>query len=100
VRLREELRLLFWDVDFDALEAERDVDFVLPRILEFGRLSDIHWLVDVYGFDAIHNFLRTRGHPELSARTLAFWRAYFKAGDEPWEEPRASLKASAARWHA
>ncbi len=60
--------MLFWDVQFDTLEVERDSDFILPRILEFGRLQDVGWLVATYGFEHIHQFLRDRGHPELLSR--------------------------------
>jgi hypothetical protein len=98
VRLVDDQKLLFWDVDFEALDVSVDADFILPRILEFGRLKDIAWLVEAYGFDRIHQFLRDRGHPELSARTVAFWRCYFGAKEEPWASPPAWRRNSSAPW--
>jgi hypothetical protein len=98
VRLADQLKLLFWDVDFETLEVARDVDFILPRVLEFGRLEDIAWLVESYGFDRIHEFLRDCGHAELSARTVTFWRNFFDAREEPWASPPAWRRNSSAPW--
>jgi hypothetical protein len=99
MRVPEELKSLFWDVDFEQLESQRDVDFILPRVLEFGRLQDIDWLVREYGTERIHEFLRDRGHPELSPRTLAFWRSYFAAKAEQWTSPPA-WRSNSAPWRA
>jgi hypothetical protein len=99
MRVPEDLKILFWDVDFEQLESSRDGEFILPRVLEFGRLQDINWLVQEYGAERIHEFLRDRGHPELSPRTLAFWRSYFAAKDEPWKSPPA-WRSSSAPWRA
>jgi len=49
--LAKQLEMLFWDVQFDTLDIESDSDFILPRVLEFGRLQDVGWLVETYGFD-------------------------------------------------
>jgi hypothetical protein len=89
---------LFWDVEFESLDSSRDADFVLPRVLEFGRLRDIRWLIDTYGVDRIHYFLREQGHPELSARTTAFWRSYFNASGESWASIPAWRRNSNAHW--
>lgn len=87
------LRWLFPEADFGSLEVERDAAGIIPRILEHGRLEDVIWVLRTYGPEGIHAFLRDVGHPELSARTLAFWRAYFNASEEPWAE-RPSFRAS------
>ena len=94
----DRLRWLFWNIDFDALDVERDADTILARVLERGRLVDVHWAIDTYGFDRIHRFFREVGHPELSERTIAFWRAVFDAEDESWPGPPAWRKNSSAPW--
>lgn len=91
-------RWLFWDVDHDGLELLRDRNFILPRVLEFGRLEDVRWLITAYGMEGIHDFLRTVGHPELSRRTLGFWRAALKAEGETWASPPEWRKSNAAPW--
>ena len=101
VRLAKELEMLFWDVHFDALDVQSDSDFILPRILEFGRLKDIGWLVETYGFDRIHQFLRDRGHPELTSPAPApAARPAARPGAAvmvaPWPIARRSSRSTAA----
>ena len=78
------MRWLFWESDFDALDVDRDTDYILARMLEFGDMATVHWLLGTFGEERVHQFFREVGHPELSRRTIAFWRAYFKAEDERW----------------
>jgi squalene cyclase len=91
-------RWVFWDVDAAALDTARDADYILPRVLEFGRLVEVRWAIATYGMEGIHRFLRDVGHTELSDRTLRFWRAVLKAKDETWASPPASRKSSGAPW--
>lgn len=77
---------------------KRDAEFLLARVLEFGTLKDVHWLIDVYGKRRIHTFLRESGHPELSKRTIAFWRRYFNAEHETWREPPAFRRSKSSFW--
>jgi Family of unknown function (DUF6922) len=98
MRPPESMRWLFWEVDFDSLEADEEADYVLARVLEFGRLADLCWVIQHYGYDRIHAFFKDVGHPEISPRTTAFWRAFFKAEDEPWKQPPAWRKTNAAPW--
>lgn len=89
---------VFWDVDPRALDTSKSADYIIPRILEFGRLVEVRWLIGTYGMDGIHRFLRDVGHTELSERTLRFWRAALHAKDEAWASPPAWRKSSAAPW--
>lgn len=91
-------RWVFWDVDAAALETRRDADYIVPRVLERGRLVEVRWLIATYGMEGIHRFLRDVGHPELSERTLCFWRAALHAKDETWASPPAWRKSNAAPW--
>lgn len=98
-RVPASMRWLFPDVDAEGLDPEQHADFILPRVLERGRLVDVHWCIRRYGLDGIHRFLRDVGHPELSARTLRFWRLVLHAEDERWAESPSWRRRSAAPWH-
>ncbi|MBI4617253.1 MAG: hypothetical protein HY720_26810 [Planctomycetes bacterium] len=91
-------RWLFWEVDFDRLDVRRDANFILARVLEFGRMREVRWLVATYGYDRIRRFLRDVGHPEISDRTTQFWRAVLRAGRERWAGPPAWPRGNASRW--
>jgi hypothetical protein len=95
----EALHWLFWDVEPADLDLEQHAHYILARVLERGRLSDVTWAIGAYGLDTIHAFFRDAAHPELSARTLAFWRALFRAEDTPWRTVPAWRKSSSAPWH-
>ena len=89
---------LFWDVNPDAIELARDRRYVLGRVLERGRLADVRWAHSQYGTDGVREFFANGGHPELSRRTRAFWRAFFKVTEEEWPDASSSRKTSAAPW--
>ncbi len=91
---------LFWDTSLTRIDLERDANYVMARVLEFGGIKDVHWLQKRYGLERIHHFLATAAHPELSARTVAFWRAALNAEGEKWRTPPAFRKSSSAYWRA
>ena len=99
-KIPDEFRWLFWDVDVETLDVEEHANYILPRILEFGRMAEVRWAIATYGLPRIHRFLRDIGHPELSARTLHFWRAALKAENEKWASPPAWRKSRIAPWVA
>jgi len=93
-----EQRWLFWDVDLNTVEPERDAAFILGRVLERGRLFDVRWAIRRYGLERIHTFLRDAAHTELSERTTIFWRALLNAEDEAWESPPLWRRNNSAPW--
>ena len=98
MRLPEARRWLFWESDFEGIDSERDSAYVMTRVLEFGQLEDVLWVIRTYGSERIHRFFQEVGHPELSARTLTFWRAFFNAEGESWASPPSWRTSSSAPW--
>ena len=92
------MRWLFWNVDFEALDVDRHRDLILSRILERGRLVEVKWAMRRYGLDGIHEFFRARAHPELSPRTITFWRLVLGAKEERWPEPPDFRRNSSVPW--
>lgn len=93
-----EHRWIFWEVDADQLDLERDADFILARVLERGGIEQVRWLMRDLGLERIHRFFRDVGHPELSARTIRFWRVVLHAEDESWATSPAWRSHSSAPW--
>lgn len=94
----EQVRWLFPEFQLSALDADRDRNLILARVLERGRLSDVQWAMGRFGDEGILDFLRNGACPELSARTLSFWRAYFKAEDETWQSPPSWRRNNSVHW--
>lgn len=97
-QIPQEMHWIFWDVDVHSLDLITHADAILARVLEYGRLTDVQWVLKYYGEDQIHNFFRTSAHPLISAKTRCFWRAYFQTG-EPWASLPSWRKNSAAPWN-
>ena len=91
-------RWLFWNVDLRRIDLARDADGIIARVVERGRLVDVKWLVGAYGLARLHAFFRAAAHVEVSDKTVAFWRAFFHAENEPWAKPPAWRKSNAAPW--
>jgi hypothetical protein len=92
------MRSLLWNVDFDELDVERDAELILGRVLERGRLVDVRWAVDRYGVERIRRFFRDAPRPELSPRTIRFWRVALGEQEERWPDPPAFRARSNAPW--
>lgn len=87
-------------MDAGRIDAERDADFVLARVLERGRLEDVRWCMRRYGLPRIHRFFREVGHPELSERTIRFWRLKLRAENETWATSPSWRRNSGVPWPA
>src|SRR4051812_14035635 len=99
-KIPRQFHWVFWDVDPTKLDPTAGADYIIPRILEFGGIAEVRWPIETYGMEGIRRFLRDVGHPELSKRTLGFWRAALKAEKEPWASPPSWRKNSSAPWIA
>jgi hypothetical protein len=89
---------VFWDTDPETIDLAAHHDHVIPRVLEFGGLDEVRWLLAQYGRDAIHAFLRDVGSTELTPRTLGFWRVVLQAEDEEWVDRSGWRRASSEPW--
>ena len=48
---------IFWDVDFEKIDYEKNVDFVVSRVIERGDVEDIRQCRRFYGDEKITNIL-------------------------------------------
>jgi len=92
------MKWLFWNMDFERLDAIRDADAVIATVVEFGLHEHVRWLLAFYGRERIHAFFKNVGSAEVSDRTVAFWRAVFHAKKEKWPRPPAWRRSSSAPW--
>lgn len=92
------MRWLFPEIYTPRLDLDAQADGILARVLEQGGTSEVRWAVHRYGLARIHRFFRDVGHPDLSPRTIQFWRALLHAPDEEWKSPPAWRKSKIAPW--
>jgi hypothetical protein len=63
---------LFWDIDFSSLDKEKNKNFVIERVLEFGDISHFEELKRIYSIDEIKEVLR-------NSKNISFKSANFYA---------------------
>ena len=64
----------FWDTPLASIDAQSHRDFVIERLLQYGGMEGIHWLLENWGPAAIENVvIHSRN---LSRMTAGFWSVY------------------------
>lgn len=68
----EEFRKYFWDVAFDDLSLEKYPRFIAERILNYGDLKGIKWLLAVIDKDFIRSVIMSSRN--LNPKTKNYWQ--------------------------
>lgn len=61
---------LFWDVQKESVDSEKNAPYIVCRVLEYGQLSDWDVLVKKYGLDEIVRI--AKGLRSLDPKSLSF----------------------------
>jgi hypothetical protein len=84
-------RSLFWDVS--ALDSQKNEQFIIERILEFGDEKDFRWALDFYGNERLKKaILRNKA---ISRKSLFFWCQFFNLDKTKCLSSQSMLKQSA-----
>lgn len=70
--LPEDLNKYFWDVSFDELSFEKYPRFIAERIMNYGDLKAIKWLLSISGTELIRAVVKTSRN--LNPKTKNFWQ--------------------------
>lgn len=68
-------KLPFWDVDFDAIDFDKDKTFVIAKVMNYGGLSDFKGAIAYYGEEVIKKEIVKA--TDLSKESLHFMCFYF-----------------------
>jgi hypothetical protein len=66
---------LFWDTDKNSLDISKHKRFIIERVLRFGMLSDIQWLLSTYHENEIINVVQKS--KSIDKKTANFWTIYY-----------------------
>jgi len=75
-RLPTFLKDLFWDLEMKDLRPSNEL--VIERILEYGNLGAISWLLDHIRAEEMSRFLLKKGAKRLTPKSYNFWCHYFQ----------------------
>ena len=70
-------RSLFWDVDPDTIDLEKNARYVIERVLDFGTGAEISWLFKRYPRQKIHETLH-RSRSVVGPKSHALWDLILK----------------------
>lgn len=68
---------LFWDVDPKTIDPQKHAKYIIERILEFGRDTEVRWLWHTYSKTLLRDVVRKSR--VLRPRTKVLWNALLKA---------------------
>ena len=68
-------KILFWDVDFNKINLNDQMSFIIPRVMDRGSKKDVKLIWDYYGEEVIkENLMNTR---YLENKTIYFFANLF-----------------------
>lgn len=65
------LKQYFWEVDFNKLDPWKYPKYIIARLMEYGNLKAIRWMLSNFTTRQINNVLRYSR--SLSKKTANFW---------------------------
>jgi hypothetical protein len=74
-RLPIEAQRFFWDTDSTQLDVDEYPDYVLERLLEYGDLPSVRWMLQRFPREEIIAVLQSSRR--LSSLSANFWALYF-----------------------
>lgn len=63
-------KLSFWDIDFEKLDEEKNSQFIIQRIMEYGLFEEILSIIRFYGKKRVSEEIRNASW--LGKKTLSF----------------------------
>ena len=77
-RIPASVKKYFWDCDFNLLDLNINRDFILKRLLNFGDLDAIKFVLNEYSNEEVNLFVNKMGKKVLSRPSLLFWQKVIK----------------------
>lgn len=74
-KIPEEFRKYFWDIDAEKLNYQEKSIYVIERLLEFGDINALHWLLKTFEFKLLCEVLKKSRI--LSSKSAHFYSYYF-----------------------
>lgn len=62
---------LFWDVDLKDIDAKKNSSFIIGRILEYGDVNDVKWMLKNFKIARIKQVLFKK--KDLSPKSANYW---------------------------
>ena len=78
--LPEKIRRFFWECKDAEMDIQRNCFFVIERLLEYGDLGAVKWVLENFEQTQIVEVVKTSRN--LSRKTASMWQNYFNLSKE------------------
>ena len=72
-KLPNEFKKYFWDCDFQKLDFVEHRNFIFSRLLFYGDISTIKFILDQVSKNEVENYLDKKGKNTLNKLNIKFW---------------------------
>lgn len=63
----------FWDCDKSKLEFNLHKSYILNRLMQYGNIEAIKWILNNYKREYVQNYLEKKGKSALDRKSFLFW---------------------------
>ena len=75
IKLPSCVKKYFWEVDTNKLNLRNDADYIIGRLLQYGDVCGLKWLLNNVDVENIQEVIKKRRG--LSKRSVNFWQLFF-----------------------
>ena len=74
-------RKFFWDADFSQLKFPEHENYVLGRLMQYGDIASIKWIILAFDRSTISRYLEKKGKVALDKKSYLFWEKVLRMED-------------------
>lgn len=74
---------LFWSCDPNSLDTQKNKEYIVHQVLQFGDLSDFFWLKKIYSEDDIRQIFIDKPRSTYNPQTFNFVKNFLLRISEP-----------------
>ncbi len=63
---------LFWDINLDSIDTEKNAQYIIERVLDFGHDDEVRWLWNFYDKSRLRMVVEKSR--SLRPKTKALWK--------------------------
>jgi len=75
------LKKFFWDADFVQLKLPDHQNYVLGKLMLYGDIASINWILRAFDPGTVSRYLETKGKYALDKKSYLFWEKVLRMGD-------------------
>ena len=84
IPIPQTLKKFFWDSDFSRLNISEHRNYILGKLMLYGNLEAMLWIIKNFDRDIIGTYLSTKGKVVLDKKSYVFWNT-ITTMDELWQ---------------